>query len=420
MVTRLYLSRDDAPYSPTTKRGAWDTSTLILDNQLTRRRRGPSNTSGTAAESSATANFDRAMARFASEPLPGQTLPAGNFSFAIPFRESNALANDVAHIHIYVTTGDSDTPRGTILTDYIDTTEFVVNASTFDTISATGIATSSLVISTGDRLVIELGYQGQNTDATSYNAAFKVGGNVSDTSAGQTVISASDDTKAAWVEFDFDISWTWTYLYLTGSAAPVTPTTRGTWDDVAAFDDFLLGAVPAGARSTRTKTETVLTNPYDMLAHRFVSAPIGDMTISADIQFQKMTYESSSSADAFVKYHVYVMKPDGTVRGTLLSNIVGGSELSAIGVTAREAAQTPSSVAALNGDRIVLEVGARFTNAVITSFNTTHKSGGAGGEINDAGSILSDTDMSGWIVFKQELAAYVATPSGRGQAVVVL
>lgn len=418
MVTRLYLSRDDAPYNPATKRGAWDSSTLVIDNQLTRRRRGPANTSGTAAETSASNNFDRIISRFVSEPLSAQTLAAGNLSFAIPFRESNALANDVVHLHIYVTQGDSDTPRGTLVTDYIGSTEFVVNATTFDTVAASGISSSSLAVSDGDRIVLELGYQAQNTDATSYNAAHKVGGNTGDTSGGSTGLSAGDDAHAPWIEFDYDISFPWTYLYLTATAAPVTPgAVRGTWDDAAAFDDFKLGTAPATARSTRTKTETTATNPWDMLAVRYVSDQIGAGTISADIQFQKMTYESSASADAFVKYHLYVMKPDGTVRGTLLSNVVGGTELSAAGLVAREPAQTPSSVAAQNGDRIVLEVGARFTNSVTTSFNTTHKSGGTGGEVSDGAGISSDTDMSGFVIFKQALPAYSAATRAYGQVV---
>lgn len=415
----MYLSRDSAPYQPATKRGAWDTSTIVVDGMLTRRRRGSANTSGTASESSATLNFDRIISRWVSEPLGACTI-SGTLDYAIPFRETNALANDVIHLHAYVTTGDSDTPRGTLLTDHIGSTEFTVNASTFDTISETGISLSSVSASAGDRIVIEVGYQAQNTDATAYSAAHKQGGNTGDTTAGSTALTASDNDHAPWFDFSSTLVWQWTYLYTTASAAPVTPgATRGTWDDTAAFDDYLLGQSPAGARATRTKTETVTTNPYDMLGIRYVSAALAAQTINADIQFQKFQYESSTSADAFCKYHLYVMKADGTVRGTLLSNIVGASEMSAAGAAAREAVQTPSSVAASAGDRLVLEVGSRFTNTVSTSFNTPIKSGGTGGEADDGASALTDTDMTGWIVFKQLLTWQTAGSGARSSVAVV-
>lgn len=420
MATRMYLSRDAAPYSPATRRGAWDTSTLVIDNWLTRRRRGSANTSGTAAEASATNNFDRIISRFVSDPLGAQTI-SGTLDLAIPCRESNANANDVLHIHLYVTQGDSDTPRGTLITDYIDSTEFVVNATTFDVISITGISISSLAVSAGDRLVLEVGYQGQNTDATSYNAAHIQGGSTSDATAGATGISAGDDTKAPWIEFSGNLVWTWTYLYLTSSAAPVTPgAIRGTWDETAAYDDFKLGTAPAGARSTRVKTETVTTNPYAMLAARYVSDELAAQTIDQDIQFQKNLYESSASADAFAKYHLYVMKSDGTVRGTLLSNIIGGSELNSAGLVAREPVQTPTSVACSAQDRLVLEVGPNFTNTVSTSFNSSVKSGGPSGEFRDGEGIASDTEMTGFIIFKQLLSYYTAPTSKPSQVIVAM
>lgn len=420
MATRMYLANDPGPYSPTTKRGAWDATVSSVDRLLGNRRRGIGS-QAQVGESSTTLNFDVLNVRFISDPIKAVTI-AGPLEVTIPWRENDANANNVMHMHAYVTTGDSDTPRGTLLTDYIDVTEFVVSATLFDVIHISGISLSSVAASDGDRIVFELGYQAQNSVNTAFNASPKYGGLVSDQGTADTGV-AQNASSCPWIEFSDTISPLYTYLYLTSDAAPVTPgAIQGTWDDTAAFDDYELGKTPSGARASRTKTETVTTNPYDMLAHRFVSPELAAQTINADIQFLAAQFESSSSADAFTKYHLYVMKPDGTVRGTLLSNIVGASELSGLSLAQKQAAQTPSSVAASDQDRLVLEVGARFTNAVSTSYNIQSKAGGANGEISDGMSLASDTNGSPWIQFRQELTWYTApSTSGRyGQAVMVL
>lgn len=419
MATRLYLANDPAPYSPATKRGAWDSAVSSVDRLLGRRRRGIGS-QAQVGESSTTLNFDVLNVRFVSDPIKAVSF-SGTAELAIPWRENDANANMVQHLHVYVTTGDSDTPRGTLISDNIDTTEFLVHATNFDVIHLSGVSVSSVSASDGDRIVMELGYQAQNSVNTAFNASPKYGGAVSDQGTADTGLTQTD-TRCPWIEFSTDFQFTYTYLYLTSSSAPVTPgAIQGTWDDTAAFDDFELGKTPAGARSTRTKTETTTTNPWDMLAQRFVSPELAAQTINADIQYQKGQYESSGSADAFGKYHLYVMKPDGTVRGTLLSNIVGGTELSGLSLTAKEPAQTPTSVAASDGDRLVFETGTRFTNTVATSFNTTHKAGGANAEISDGMSLTSDTDCCPWLQFRQVLTWYTApTTTQPNQAVMAL
>lgn len=418
MATRFYLANDPAPYSPATKRGAWDSAVSSVDRFLGRRRRGIGS-QAQVGESSTTLNFDVLNVRYVSDPIKAVTI-AGTLEVTIPWRENDANANDVMHIHVYVTAGDSDTVRGTLLTDYIDTTEFLVHATNFDVVHISGISLSSVAASDGDRIVALVGYQAQNSVNTAFNASVKYGGLVSDQGTGDTGITQSA-TSCPWIEFSDTIDFTYTYLYLTSDAAPVTPgAIQGTWDDTAAFDDFALGAAPSGARSSRTKTETTTTNPWDMLAHRFVSPQLAAQTINADIQFQSAQFESSSSADAFTKYHLYVMKPDGTVRGTLLSNIVGGTELSGLNLAQKQPAQTPGSVSASAGDRLVMEVGTRFTNSVATSFNTQHKAGGPDGEISDGMSLSSDTSGSPWLQFRQLLTWYTAPTASKGQAVVVM
>ena len=421
MTTRMFLANDNVPYSPATKRGAWDTTVGFVDNLLSRRKRGQSTTKQTA-ETNVAANYDVMLGRFVSEPLAAQTV-AGNLSYAIPCRETNAGADDILHLHIFVTAGDSDTVRGTLLADYVaNTTEFVVNASTFDVISGSSISLSSVSASAGDRIVVEVGYRSQSADATSYTGAFKYGGLTADATAGQTAITAGSESAASWIEFDSDLTFTYSYLYTSSDAGPVTPgAIRGTWDETASFDDYKLTQTPSGSRQTKTKSETVATNPYDMLAQRFVSDQLAAQTINADIVIEGWAYESSASADMFNKFHLYVMKPDGTVRGTLLSNVIAGSELSSINQTRQEAAQTPSSVSAQDGDRLVLEVGNRSTNASTTNFTATYKAGGAASEMSAGMGIASETDSSGWLQFRQVLAWYTApTTHRKGQAVMVM
>lgn len=417
MTTKLYTGNDTGVgFSPSTRRGAWDHIIGSTDSVLARLPRGQ-NSVPSQSENTATANWDELIIRYISDPLAAQTI-SGTLDINLLVRETDAAANMVTHIHAYITAGDTNTVRGTILTDFIDTTEWSVSATDYASVYVTGIALSSQAITAGDRIVVEIGYQAQNSVTTNYTGALKVGGSTAAATneTGQT----SSSTKCGWIEFSQDLLWTYSYLYLTVTGPAVTPgAVRGTWDDSAAYDDYLLGQAPAGSRATRTKAETVVTNPYDVLAARYVSPQLTAQTISSNIVFMSSLYEAATSADAFPNIHLYVMKPDGTVRGTLITNNVGATELSALSLSKLQPAITPSSIAVTAGDRLVLEVGGRFTNVTAVSQSFTLASGGVA-EVGDANSLVSAGDvLSGWLQFRQVLDFSYVPPSGLSQVVCI-
>lgn len=409
MVTRLYLGNDTPGYTPSTVRGTWNSSTGAVDQHLGRRRRG-GGSAVTSIDSSTTNPNERRLGRWVSDPLAAQTI-SGTVDFLVLMRETDAAANMTLKAHIYVTQGDTDTPRGTLLSNFVDTTEFVVSGTTYDAVSIAGVALSSLAVSAGDRIVIELGYSAANAVSTSYTGGLKYGGLSSDATAGTTGQSGTG-SASPWVEFSGDIAFAGlTYLYPTYDAAPVTPgATRGTWDATGAVQDKLLGSAPSGTKTNNAQSETVATNPYDMLAFRFVSPELAAQTLSAVNWMIVWTNgESAADADSFPKVHIYVMKPDGTVRGTLLADQVSGTESPTSGQM-RNDSYTVSSVVCSAGDRIVVEQGARHTNVLTASKATNVYAGGSPAELESSGGLNSSADGSAWIRVPQDIAWLTARP----------
>lgn len=189
--TKLYLTARTAPYTPATLRGAWDATgsaiTRALETDLNQVDAG-TRTNVAIAEAVATNNYDVLWYRGVSGPLAAQTI-SGTLEFIFGAFESSVNLNGVLHLHVYVTQGDSDTPRGTLLTDYIDTQEFNATNSdvggTLNALSSGAQTLSSLAISDGDRIVVEIGFQAQNTSTTSMTATlYGIGKAVVDVGSG--------------------------------------------------------------------------------------------------------------------------------------------------------------------------------------------------------------------------------------------
>lgn len=164
--TKLYLTKQTAAYSPATFRGAWDDTAGQITRQLTTGPMERDDTIATTArtENTATNNWDVLLFRGVSLPLAAQTL-SGNFNVMLGVMESGTASNLVYHVHVYVTQGDTDTPRGTLITDYIDSSEWDASVPIGKAL-ASAQAMASLGISAGDRIVVEIGYQAQNTLTT--------------------------------------------------------------------------------------------------------------------------------------------------------------------------------------------------------------------------------------------------------------
>jgi hypothetical protein len=190
--SKLYLTRVAAPYAPATLRGSWDDFAGAVTCALDSVKGFEQITSVARAETSLTDEWDVLLYRGITGPLAAQTL-SGTITCVLGVTESNANANFHWHWHVYVTQGDSDIPRGTLLVDYreaLGVNEWGTLSTNSRTLS-TAQTLSSLVISTGDRLVIEIGYTARNTVATSYTGTLYYG------ASGVTDLTTAAGTNAA-------------------------------------------------------------------------------------------------------------------------------------------------------------------------------------------------------------------------------
>jgi hypothetical protein len=174
--TQLYLTTRTAPYTPATIRGAWDDTGGAVTNGLDSRKEwGGVITSVARAETNATTEYDVLLYRGVSGPLAAQTI-SGNLDVVLGVRESSTSMDGHWHLHVYVTQGDSDTPRGTLLSDYREaggTNEWPTTAQGWALNAAQAL--SSLAISAGDRLVVEIGFAARNSVTTSYTGTLWYG-----------------------------------------------------------------------------------------------------------------------------------------------------------------------------------------------------------------------------------------------------
>lgn len=176
---RYYLCNVTAPYTPATKRGAWDLATassirrIAPVSEVAAASRGAIGTYA-VSETSADGAYDVLVYRAVSAGLIAGDVTV--LQAVIGFFESDAPADMYPHLHIFVTQGDSDSVRGTILSDFIGPTEM---ASAFN-VCGYGMDFSSVAgtvsVTAGDRLVVELGYRATNTSASSMSGNVYRGG----------------------------------------------------------------------------------------------------------------------------------------------------------------------------------------------------------------------------------------------------
>jgi hypothetical protein len=177
MATKLFLTNLAANYTPATIRGAWDDSAGAVTKALdVYKDGGGAITTVARANTNASATYDVLLYRGVSGPLAAQTF-AGTLDVILGVIESNALGNFYWHVHVYVTQGDSDTPRGDLLTDYVENTtnEWGTTAATNGKALVLAQAVVGLAISDGDRIVVEIGYIDREGSATSRTGTLNYG-----------------------------------------------------------------------------------------------------------------------------------------------------------------------------------------------------------------------------------------------------
>lgn len=192
---RMYLRNQAASYVPATIRGAWDLTAGSITRELDNRKSG----SGIAATQIASdinvaANYDVLWGRWISAPASSTGSLSGTWSAVIGVVENLAAADAVVHVHAFWTVGDSDVVRGVAISDYIHGTEIPTTAAG----QALSGALSTVAVTAGDHLVVEIGARFGNAVTTAYSATLNYGIEaVTDLTAGDTNVT----TRPGWIEF---------------------------------------------------------------------------------------------------------------------------------------------------------------------------------------------------------------------------
>jgi hypothetical protein len=263
--TKIYLTTGAAGYTPATLRGAWDDTSGVVSKALAFTKVGGGDiTSVSKAETSLNTEFDVLLYRGVSGPLAARTI-SGTFDVMLGTTQTTTSDDMSYHVHVYVTQGDSDTPRGTILGNHRDTdaNEWTSDSSPGPTQSGRGLegppSLTSLAISNADRLVIELGYVARNGSAIARTGKLYYGTSVSGTPASDLANAGDGTTLAGFLLFSGTITeqfqgtatgaLTAEVATLAGTGVMIAPIT-GTGALVAEAATLAgLGTVPAAAAS---------------------------------------------------------------------------------------------------------------------------------------------------------------------------
>ena len=205
-----------------------------------------------------------------------------------------------------------------------------------------------------------------------------------------------------------------TRLYFGFDAPIVSPTADASWESALSFVRRTLTTTKLST-ATATEALAVATNSntpagaVDVVILQATSAPLsGNQTISGAIKGQMRMLESATAADLRVQCVIWVRKADGTSRGTLVASDASAlsHEFDATTKTNRAfplgAPVTPTTVNALDTDRIVVEVGYRKHESATTSRTGTLQSGN--GNLTDLPEDeTTTTDGAPWIEFADTL-----------------
>lgn len=202
------------------------------------------------------------------------------------------------------------------------------------------------------------------------------------------------------------------YLPSTG-VAPVSPAFDSLFEKTAEADRITMVTTKISSGfATKTCTENVSTDPYDVLNRQYVSEPIGAHDWTDPIfQVQIRCLESSGQANFQLQISFRVFSYDGTTErldlgSQSISNEFDNRDLENRGLP-RSVVWEPSS---LNGDRIVIDIGIRAWNTKTDIYTATMDFG------DNSGTDLPEDDTeqtqyNPWVEVDEDFAPYVP-PSG--------
>lgn len=186
-MTKLYPSASGGAFTPATIRGAWGKTTghAICGMHTAKDLAGLGGPLSIAnAETSATTDYDVLLLRCVSAPLAADHNFSGTLNLMMGVQESTTAADMAYYIHVFVTQGDTDNLRGTLLANYADPDTNEWGATALGKALSAAATLSAVSALAGDRIAVEIGYRSRNTTATSRTATIWYGGSGSDLTSG--------------------------------------------------------------------------------------------------------------------------------------------------------------------------------------------------------------------------------------------
>jgi hypothetical protein len=394
MASRWYFTREGAPISPALN-GAWDQTTLVRGEL--KRMKGPSSALSTQqTETSADPARDVVLQQHVSRAMDVAQTISGTVRVVRMAFESNADAEFLTHLHIWVVQSDGSTVRGVLLADSIGATEWPTTEQAIDT---GAIALSAVAAEVGDRIVVEWGYRATNSHTTGRSGRAWHGGNAADLAPGGTAT-----TDVGWIEFSHDFVWAeatidWAnHWYLTRDDAPAQPSAhRGAWTSTTAVNAggsrYLSQSTPPNSGQTVGFTMGGTEANRTRLLGVWASNPFNAGSIPASVfRITGLAIEAAADQDLVWALHLYVMASNGDVRTTLLNLVADATTANewATTLTGRQSDEFAVPAASvLAGDRLVLEVGAKQLGTPAASGNASFRMGGTGADAQ-----VGDTDTN--------------------------
>lgn len=206
-----------------------------------------------------------------------------------------------------------------------------------------------------------------------------------------------------------------TRLYFGTNAPSVSPAFDASWDSTGSAVRRVLETTKEAASAFESlAVATALNSPagaVDVLVAQYVGPQLtGSGTVAAAIKGQVRALESSANGDLRAQCVIRLVSADGlTVRGTLVASDAGAlaSEFSSANLTNRKfpktSPATPTSVAWVAGDRLVVEVGYRKHESATTSRTGTLDLGNPSG-VDLAENETTTTQNVPWVEFGDTLA----------------
>lgn len=194
MPRQFYLTADPPPFTPANWRGDWNDTTQAITMRLDSTKTTADPTKYKiqivqANETSSNSLWRVALARFVGGPLKAQTVGGCTMQLMAGVWASAVTAEFYYALHAYVTVGDTDDVRGTLIgismpeelnvvtEDFAEQVSsqnpFPITPKGRDLIYSAGC--NAVVVEDLDRLVVEIGLIARNTLTTQLTGAFYYG-----------------------------------------------------------------------------------------------------------------------------------------------------------------------------------------------------------------------------------------------------